>query len=62
MRLGNSNKFRHSPCDLTGAVSEKHELLNAASRAARTSKSSYGFVLVVPSNVVHFRDVISLSK
>lgn len=35
---------------------EAHELLNAAGRAGRAGESSYGFVLVVPSKVVHFRD------
>ncbi|HBP1176241.1 DEAD/DEAH box helicase [Pseudomonas aeruginosa] len=33
---------------------EAHELLNAAGRAGRAGDSSYGFVLVVPSKVVHF--------
>lgn len=33
---------------------EAHELLNAAGRAGRAGESSYGFVLVVPSKVVHF--------
>lgn len=35
---------------------EAHELLNAAGRAGRAGESSYGFVLVVPSKVVHFKD------
>lgn len=35
---------------------EAHELLNAAGRAGRAGESSYGFVLVVPSKVVHFQD------
>lgn len=35
---------------------EAHELLNAAGRAGRAGEASYGFVLVVPSKVVHFRD------
>jgi hypothetical protein len=35
---------------------EAHELLNAAGRAGRAGESSHGFVLVVPSKVVHFRD------
>lgn len=35
---------------------EAHELLNAAGRAGRAGESSYGFVLVVPSKVIHFRD------
>ena len=33
---------------------EAYELLNAAGRAGRAGKNSYGFVLVVPSRVVHF--------
>jgi superfamily II DNA/RNA helicase len=33
---------------------EAHELLNAAGRAGRAGEGSYGFVLVVPSKVVHF--------
>jgi superfamily II DNA/RNA helicase len=33
---------------------EAHELLNAAGRAGRAGDGSYGFVLVVPSKVVHF--------
>jgi hypothetical protein len=33
---------------------EAHELLNAAGRAGRAGDNSYGFVLVVPSKVVHF--------
>lgn len=35
---------------------EAHELLNAAGRAGRAGESAHGFVLVVPSKVVHFRD------
>jgi hypothetical protein len=35
---------------------EAHELLNAAGRAGRAGESSYGFVLVVPSKVVQFKD------
>jgi hypothetical protein len=35
---------------------EAHELLNAAGRAGRAGENSYGFVLVVPSKVVHFDD------
>ena len=35
---------------------EAHELLNAAGRAGRAGESAYGFVLVIPSKVVHFRD------
>ena len=33
---------------------EAYELLNAAGRAGRAGENSYGFVLVVPSKVVHF--------
>ena len=33
---------------------EAYELLNAAGRAGRAGANSYGFVLVVPSKVVHF--------
>jgi hypothetical protein len=33
---------------------EAHELLNAAGRAGRAGEGSHGFVLVVPSKVVHF--------
>lgn len=35
---------------------EAHELLNAAGRAGRAGENAYGFVLVVPSKVVHFND------
>jgi superfamily II DNA/RNA helicase len=35
---------------------EAHELLNAAGRAGRAGESAYGFVLVVPSKVVHFNN------
>lgn len=35
---------------------EAHELLNAAGRAGRAGENAYGFVLVVPSKVVHFDD------
>jgi superfamily II DNA/RNA helicase len=35
---------------------EAHELLNAAGRAGRAGEGSYGFVLVVPSKVVHFNN------
>ncbi|MFM0347891.1 DEAD/DEAH box helicase [Paraburkholderia sp. RL17-347-BIC-D] len=38
---------------------EAHELLNAAGRAGRAGDASYGFVLVVPSKVVHFNDETS---
>lgn len=38
---------------------EAHELLNAAGRAGRAGENAYGFVLVVPSKVVHFDDVTS---
>ena len=33
---------------------EAYELLNAAGRAGRAGENSYGFVVVVPSKVVHF--------
>ncbi|WP_294256815.1 DEAD/DEAH box helicase [uncultured Comamonas sp.] len=33
---------------------EAHELLNAAGRAGRAGESSFGFVLVIPSKIVHF--------
>lgn len=35
---------------------EAHELLNAAGRAGRAGEASHGFVLVIPSKVVHFND------
>jgi len=35
---------------------EAHELLNAAGRAGRAGDGSHGFVLVVPSKVVHFNN------
>lgn len=35
---------------------EAHELLNAAGRAGRAGQAANGFVLVVPSKVVHFND------
>ncbi len=35
---------------------EAHELLNAAGRAGRAGEASYGFVLVIPSKVVHFNN------
>ncbi len=35
---------------------EAHELLNAAGRAGRAGESSYGFVLIVPSQVIAFDD------
>lgn len=35
---------------------EAHELLNAAGRAGRAGDRSHGFVLVVPSKLVHFND------
>lgn len=38
---------------------EAHELLNAAGRAGRAGEASYGFVLVVPSKVVHFNNETS---
>ena len=33
---------------------QAHELLNAAGRAGRAGESSHGFVLIIPSKVVHF--------
>lgn len=39
---------------------EAHELLNAAGRAGRAGEASYGFVLVVPSKVVHFDNETSM--
>ncbi|WP_162529976.1 DEAD/DEAH box helicase [Stappia sp. BW2] len=38
---------------------EAHELLNAAGRAGRAGDRSHGFVLVVPSKVVHFNNETS---
>lgn len=38
---------------------EAHELLNAAGRAGRAGEASYGFVLIVPSKVVHFNNETS---
>lgn len=38
---------------------DAHELLNAAGRAGRAGEASYGFVLVVPSKVVHFNNQTS---
>lgn len=38
---------------------EAHELLNAAGRAGRAGEGAYGFVLVVPSKVVHFNNEAS---
>jgi superfamily II DNA/RNA helicase len=37
-------------------VLEAHELLNAAGRAGRAGERSQGFVLVVPSRVIHFNE------
>ncbi|MHB0990280.1 MAG: DEAD/DEAH box helicase [Burkholderiales bacterium] len=39
---------------------EAHELLNAAGRAGRAGEASYGFVLIVPSKVVHFNNETSI--
>lgn len=35
---------------------DAHELLNAAGRAGRAGERSHGFVLVVPSKVIHFNN------
>lgn len=38
---------------------EAYELLNAAGRAGRAGENSHGFVLVIPSKVVHFNNKTS---